>query len=55
MNGPDFIPDMTIDELLAGIPEGPLRYEDIPEWTPVGREWGGPLWEVEENEAENED
>ena len=31
-------PDLSIDELLAGLPEGPLRYEDVPEYEPVGRE-----------------
>lgn len=33
-----WIPDMSVDELLAGLPEGPLRYEDIPEYVPMGRE-----------------
>ncbi|WP_034386862.1 AbrB/MazE/SpoVT family DNA-binding domain-containing protein [Deinococcus sp. YIM 77859] len=28
----------TVEELLAGMPEEPLRYEDIPEYVPVGRE-----------------
>lgn len=31
-------PDLTIDELLAGLPDGPLRYEDVPEYVPMGRE-----------------
>lgn len=47
-------PTMTADELLAGIPEGTLRYTDIPEWTPVGREWGGEEWDRKEQGAENE-
>lgn len=28
----------TAQELLAGIPQEPLRYEDIPEYVPAGRE-----------------
>ncbi|WP_102125244.1 AbrB/MazE/SpoVT family DNA-binding domain-containing protein [Deinococcus planocerae] len=28
----------TSEELLAGVPEEPLRYEDVPEYSPVGRE-----------------
>ncbi|MPY67277.1 transcriptional regulator/antitoxin MazE [Deinococcus sp. SDU3-2] len=35
---PVWRPDLSIDELLAGLPEGPLKYEDIPEYRPVGRE-----------------
>ncbi|WP_027460189.1 AbrB/MazE/SpoVT family DNA-binding domain-containing protein [Deinococcus murrayi] len=28
----------TAEQLLAGIPEGTLRYEDVPDYVPVGRE-----------------
>lgn len=35
---PVWRPDMSIDELLAGLPEASLKYEDVPEYTPVGRE-----------------
>ncbi|ABF46230.1 transcriptional regulator/antitoxin, MazE [Deinococcus geothermalis DSM 11300] len=35
---PVWRPDISLDELLAGLPEEPLKYEDIPEYRPVGRE-----------------
>lgn len=31
-------PDLSIEELLAGLPEEPLRYGDVPEYRPMGRE-----------------
>lgn len=37
-NSPVWRPDLSIEELLAGLPEEPLRYEDVPEYRPVGRE-----------------
>ncbi|CAM3772489.1 MazE family transcriptional regulator [Deinococcus frigens] len=33
-----WVPDMSVDELLAGLPDGPLHYEDLPEYVPMGRE-----------------
>lgn len=35
---PVWRPDLSLDDLLAGLPEGPLEYEDVPEYRPVGRE-----------------
>lgn len=35
---PVWRPDMSIEELLAGLPEEPLKYEDVPDYRPVGRE-----------------
>lgn len=35
---PVWKPDLSIGDLLAGLPEEPLKYEDVPEYTPVGRE-----------------
>ncbi|MEF2278706.1 AbrB/MazE/SpoVT family DNA-binding domain-containing protein [Deinococcus sp. YIM 134068] len=35
---PVWRPDLSIDDLLAGLPEEPLKYEDVPEYVPVGRE-----------------
>ncbi len=31
-------PDLTIEEMLAGLPEQSLTYEDVSEYIPVGRE-----------------
>lgn len=35
---PVWRPDLSIDELLAGLPEEPLKYGDVPEYMPLGRE-----------------
>ena len=35
---PVWRPDLSLDDLLAGLPEGPLQYEDVPDYVPVGRE-----------------
>lgn len=31
--------DMMIKQFLAGLPNEPLKYEDVPEYVPMGREW----------------
>ncbi|GAA5500863.1 hypothetical protein Dxin01_00591 [Deinococcus xinjiangensis] len=31
-------PDLSIDELLAGLPQEKLVYEDVPEYVPMGKE-----------------
>lgn len=31
-------PDMSIEDYLAAVPREPLRYEDVPEYVPQGKE-----------------
>lgn len=35
---PIWRPDISIEELLAGLPEEPLKYEDVPDYRSLGRE-----------------